>query len=187
MTSSFIDVGAKIRAYRKRKQLSLTDLSRMTGIAASNLSSIELNKSSPTLATLMKIADAFGMKAGAFVDEAIYRKAVQCPAGGGKQIKTDSPVGSVLLLTAGISLNKLEVRIISLEKRTGSIDFESTGTDRFVYCLEGRIIAQVDDEAFSLRKGDSLYLLPEAGVTFESTGPGAASFLLVSVSGRAVE
>ncbi len=55
-------VGARIRLYRRKKNLSLTDLSRLTGIAASNLSSIELNKTSPTLNTLIKIADAFDMK-----------------------------------------------------------------------------------------------------------------------------
>ena len=34
------DVGAKIRAFRQRKKLSLNDLSRATGIAPSNLSSM---------------------------------------------------------------------------------------------------------------------------------------------------
>jgi transcriptional regulator with XRE-family HTH domain len=184
MTSSFVDVGAKIRAYRKRKQLSLTDLSRMTGIAASNLSCIELNKSSPTLGTLMKIAAAFGMKAGAFLDEAMYRKAVYCPAGVGEDVQATSSEISVRLVTAGISLNKLEARIVSLEKGAGPTDFELIGTDRFVYCLAGRVIARVDDEVFSLRKGDSLYLLPEAGVTFESAGSGGSSLLVVTAAGR---
>ena len=185
MTPSFADVGAKIRAYRKRKHLSLIELSQMTGIAPSNLSSIELNKSSPTLITLMKIADAFGMKAGSFLDEALYRKAVYCPEGAEEEVQTPSSAISVRLVTAGISLNKLEARIISLERGAGPLDCESTGTDRFVYCLAGRVIARVDDDAFSLRKGDSLYLLPEAELTFEPAGSGGASFLLVSAADRA--
>ncbi len=41
MSSSEIHVGEQIRAFRKKKKLSLTDLSKITGIAASNLSSIE--------------------------------------------------------------------------------------------------------------------------------------------------
>jgi transcriptional regulator with XRE-family HTH domain len=187
MTSSFIDVGAKIRAYRKRKRLSLTDLSQITGIAASNLSSIELNKSSPTLATLMRIADAFGMKPGAFLDEAIYSEAVHCPAGAGEEVQTNQTGVSVRLVTAGISLGKLDARIITLEKGSVPVDFESVRTDRFVYCLEGRFIARADDEAFSLRAGDSLYLRAEAEVSFEPSASRRATFLLVRPVDRAAE
>lgn len=63
------DVGSKIRIFRLRKKISLNELSRMTGIAVSNLSSMELGKSSPTLSTLVKIADAFEVRAGVFLDE----------------------------------------------------------------------------------------------------------------------
>jgi len=184
MTPRFVDVGAKIRAYRKRKKLSLTDLSRLTGIAASNLSSIELSKSSPTLSTLMKIASAFGMKAGAFLDEALYRKAVHFPAGEGERIQTGSQAVAVRLITAEISLNNLEVRIITFEKATDAIKLEAAGTDRFVYCLEGRFTARVDDETFLLRKGDSLYLLPEAPMSFTAAASTKAAFLLISSNDR---
>ena len=51
MDLSEVNIGAKIRWYRKRKNISLAQLSAVTGIAASNLSSIELNKTSPTLNT----------------------------------------------------------------------------------------------------------------------------------------
>ncbi|MBI4965115.1 MAG: helix-turn-helix transcriptional regulator [Desulfomonile tiedjei] len=184
MNHSFVDVGAKIRACRKRKQLSLIDLSRITGIAASNLSSIELNKSSPTLNTLMKIASAFGMKAGAFLDEVLYQKAVHCPAGEGENIPTSSPAVSVRPVTAGIFLSRMEASIITIEMAADSYDLEAAGTDRFVYCLEGRVSARVDDETFSLSKGDSLYMLPGTSVSFKLRGAGnrKSSFLLVSAA-----
>ena len=175
-----IDVGSKIRAYRKRKKISLMDLSRITGIAASNLSSMELNKSSPTLSTLMKIASAFGVKVGAFLDETLYRKSVHCLAGEGEEIHAGSAAVSVRLVTSGISLNKMEAKIITVEKAAGSFNLEATGKDRFVYCIEGQINAQVDDETFSLAKGDSFYLLPEASVAFELGSSNEATLLLVS-------
>jgi transcriptional regulator with XRE-family HTH domain len=74
MSSSEIHVAEQIRAFRKKKKLSLTDLSKLTGIAASNLSSIELGKSSPTLNTLVKIASAFHLRAGLFLDEVCTRR-----------------------------------------------------------------------------------------------------------------
>jgi transcriptional regulator with XRE-family HTH domain len=175
-----IDVGSKIRAYRKRKKISLMDLSRTTGIAASNLSSLELNKSSPTLSTLMKIASAFGVKVGAFLDETLYRKAVHCPAGEWDEIQAGSPAVSVRLVTSGILLNKMEAKVITLKKTAGCFDLEATGTDQFVYCIEGRISARVDDETFSLAKGDSLYLLPEASAAFELGTSKEATILLIS-------
>ena len=59
MKPDAINLGANIRASRNKRKMSLTELSEKTGIAASNLSSIELGKSSPTLNTLVKIAAAF--------------------------------------------------------------------------------------------------------------------------------
>lgn len=177
-----IDVGSKIRAYRKRKKITLMDLSRITGIAASNLSSMELNKSSPTLSTLMKIASAFGVKVGAFLDETLYRKAVHCLAGEGEAIHAGSPAVSGRVVTSGISLNKMEAKILTLEKAAGSFGLEATGTDRFVYCIKGQINARVDEETFSLAKGDSLYLLPETSVAFELGASEEATILLISAT-----
>jgi len=173
-------IGAKIRAYREKKKVTLVELSKLTGIAASNLSSIELDKTSPTLSTLMKIASVFGVKVGAFLDEALYRKAVMCPA---DAIAQESETHAQVLttrLTAGVAMNRMDGRVITLSSGHDAVALEGRGTDRLVYCLEGAATLQVDEEEFFLNRGDALYLLPEASAWVTSFGSVACSLLVVS-------
>jgi transcriptional regulator with XRE-family HTH domain len=181
MAVSKIDLGRNLRAFRKKMKLSLTELSTITGIAASNLSSMELGKSSPTLETLAKLAEAFGIRAGALLDEVLYRRAVLCPRQEGEQTKTSAPGLSVSVLTEGVGLNRMESRLVLLGPSSEPIRAGSTGTDRFVYCLRGRMRAQVGEDGYLLRDGDSLYLLPEADAELGNGGSVEASFLIVNL------
>ena len=51
-------VGDKIRGFRRSKGMTLTELSEKTGLSASLLSQVENKKTSPSIATLRKIAMA---------------------------------------------------------------------------------------------------------------------------------
>jgi len=179
MKSPSAKIGAKIRAYREKRKVSLTELSRRTGIAASNLSAIELDKSSPTLGTLMKIAEAFGVKAGAFLDEALYRKAVFCS---GQTVGRGRVQGEALCesLTHDVALNRMDVRRFSLKAGAGEILVGADGTDRLVYCLDGELAIDVGDERYTLRPSDGLYLLPEASAVLVNQGSGDAIALVVN-------
>jgi len=155
-----MDVGARIRTYRNKKKLSLMELSKRTGIAASNLSSMELGKSSPTLNTLIKIASAFNMRPGQFLEEAFYRKAFLCPQGKGTELKTSFADVSAQCVTGGASFNRIEAWVVRMSAASSYASGE--GTDRFVYCLQGQLSATVEDESYVLRTGDSLYVMPDA-------------------------
>jgi transcriptional regulator with XRE-family HTH domain len=181
MPSSEINVGEQIRAFRKKKKLSLIDVSKMTGIAASNLSSIELGKSSPTLNTLVKIASAFQLRAGVFLDEVLYKNAVFCPKGKGAKVETLSSDVSIELLTNKASLNRMEARIVSLKGPDRWTPSENHSTDHFVYCLHGAVTAEVDKEIYRLDGGDGLYLLPEARVSFANRTGSESDLLIITL------
>ncbi len=184
MSDEDIDVGSKIRAYRKSKNLSLTELAQRTGIAASNLSSIELNKTSPTLGTIIKIADAFGMKTGPFLDEVLYQKAV-VSRGLEDSSEENTPSGvRQRVLTDGVMLNRMDARVIVLAQGHGGVPADTPGTDRFVYCLEGSFTAHVDREDYHLSKSDSIYLLPAAEAHLATSDESGASILIVNTPGR---
>lgn len=177
MTLSDTDVGARIRAYRKKKGLSLTELSNRTGIAASNLSSIELGKSSPTLSTLIKIAAAFNLRAGQFLEEACYKKAVLCAKGEATELQTGFANISVQSLTDDASFGRLHAEIIRMKPAGSYVPDEKT--DRFLHCLEGRFCATVEDESYTLHPGDSLYVLGDASLNLENASAADAAVLVV--------
>ena len=56
-----INIGARIRAERKAKNLSQADLERQCGLPRCRISWLEHGKAVPTLETLEKIADGLGI------------------------------------------------------------------------------------------------------------------------------
>jgi len=172
-------VGARIRLYRKKKRLSLTDLSRLTGIAASNLSSIELSKTSPTLNTLIKIADAFEMQVGAFLDEMLYGTAVFCPAVAARH-KADQAEGvSIAALTDHVQKSGLSVKTVTAESDAPSFPLDSQ-TDSFVYCLQGTADIVVHGTVHFLHPGDGIYIRAYAEATCTPTGEDELRLLTIS-------
>jgi transcriptional regulator with XRE-family HTH domain len=184
MTPSDIDIGANIRAFRQKKKLSLNELSRLTGISASNLSSMELGKSSPTLSTLTKIAAAFDMKPGAFLDEVLYRKAVLCKQADLRATPPLSDDAGLLVLTANVHSNQMEACIAELKPGTVPLGAGREGSDRLLYCLSGEVVATIDDEHYELHQGDALYLLPEAIAELSYRSGTEASLLIVTLKAR---
>jgi len=59
--TDFAFFGSHLRALREQRKLSQRALALSAGIAVSFLSKVEAGKASPTLATLMKLAEALGM------------------------------------------------------------------------------------------------------------------------------
>ncbi len=181
MPVSKIDLGRNLRAFRQKKKLSLIELSKITGIAASNLSSMELGKSSPTLETVARLAEAFGIRAGVLLDEVLFRKAVLCPRQEKEQMETSAAGVSVSSLTRAVGLNRMESKLVLLAPSSEPIRANSPGTDRFVYCLRGSVTVQVGEEGYLLLDGDSLYLLPEADAELKIAGSLEASILMVNL------
>jgi transcriptional regulator with XRE-family HTH domain len=184
MKPDSINLGANIRASRNKRKMSLIELSEATGIAASNLSSIELGKSSPTLSTLAKIAAAFDIRAGMFLDEILYKKAVFCPKGEGESLPIEPDGVSARLLTSGVALNRMESVMLTFDPSAQITRTDQGSSDRFIYCLSGEITLVVDDEAHVLSRGASVYLAPKVEARFENSGGRKATVLVVSLKDR---
>ncbi len=54
-------VGSVVQRLRKAREMSLDELSELSGVAKSIISRIERNETNPTLATMLKLADALGL------------------------------------------------------------------------------------------------------------------------------
>ena len=181
MSDAELDVGAKIRAFRKGRGISLVELAKQTGIAPSNLSSIELNKSSPTLGTLLKIAQAFGMRLGEFLDDALYSKAILCAPASDQFVEPAGARSALQRLTADATCNRMEAYLLTVSREANEIPPLKPGIDRLVYCLSGGISVDVDGRTYRLGPNHCLYLLPEASVVLAN--PEAPTTLLMVTAG----
>ena len=71
-----IDVGKRLKSIRKRKGLTLQDLSGKSGMSATAISAIERNVSSPTVNTLANIGKALGESISTLLGESEVRYVV---------------------------------------------------------------------------------------------------------------
>ena len=65
-----LDIGTQVKNLRNRRtDMTLKDLSVMTGLSKANLSQIENNLVTPPIATLLKISTALGVSIGHFFQQ----------------------------------------------------------------------------------------------------------------------
>lgn len=176
-----IDVGIRLRQLREARKVSMRALAQMSGLSANALSMIERGKTSPSVSTLYRIADALGVPVTDFFSPESSRKKVVFLKGeerprlpfmrglweglGGEQF-TGRMMPFMLTLENGAS--------------SGPSSVVHTGHE-FVYCLRGQVEYQVENQVYSLEAGDSLLFSAQLKHRWRNPG-GMASNLLIIIS-----
>lgn len=153
--------GDQIRARRKELGLSLEELAQRTGLTASFLSLVERDMSNPSLESLRHIAEALGVPPFYFSQENGGAAAVQNPVvRAAERIKITFPPGDVTseLLVPNLR-NKLEVFISHVKPSAGNIARPpQMDTEECLLVLQGAIRVVLNEQAYELHEGDSIYI-----------------------------
>lgn len=158
-----VDVGARLRALREGRRLSIRALAEASGLAVNTLSLIENGKTSPSVSTLQQIAAALAQPITAFFEPDRPRSRLIFQKSNHQQAASFSH-GSLADLGAGMAMRKLEPLLITLDPGAGSgPQLIVHPGQEFIFCLEGRIHYTVAEEDYTLEPGDSLI--------FDSTMP----------------
>jgi transcriptional regulator with XRE-family HTH domain len=154
--SMIIDVGTRLRQLRSERNKSMRALARDSGLSTNALSMIERGKTSPSVSTLHKIAEALEVPITAFFRlESTRQDIVFQPAGMRSCI--EFPKGIWEGLGGEQFTDRLEPFLLNLESggSSGRYGMLHTGSE-FVMCLEGKIEYEVEDQKYLLNPGDSL-------------------------------
>ena len=163
-------IGARIRAERSRRGLTVRGLARDIGVSASLISQIETNKSKPSVSTLYAITSALGMSLADLLDHA-------GPDRGGSMATT--------ALTAMLAAN----RVVGPELKKITLGRNVTGPDRDRPV--GPLVTPTERELISLDSGvtwERLGQVPGAQVdfllvTYQSGGTSSSSGELMRHAG----
>ena len=174
-----VDVGGMLRQLRQERGMSMRALARASGLSTNALSMIERSRTSPSVSTLYKIADALGVPITAFFrleppkQEIVFRKANQrsrmtFPRGNWEGLGGESFVGGVepLLLTLETGAN------------SGQFTMLHTGHE-FVMCLKGVLEYEVEKERFLLEPGDSLLFAAQLQHRWRNINKGMTTAIIV--------
>lgn len=159
-------VGEKINQIREMKKVSLEELAERSGMDITIIQKIEQEKNIPSLAPLIKIARALGVRLGTFLDDSdSYGPVVVRSGEYQKGMRFTSQPGETREHLNFFSLafdkagRNMEPFIIDIEPGLQS-DYmlSSHEGEEFIYVLDGEVEINYGKEIYQLGKGDSIYL-----------------------------
>lgn len=158
-------VGEKIKSLRQTKDISVTELAERSGLAEEQIKRIENNVDLPSLAPLIKIARALGVRLGTFLDDQTEQGAVICRkeetedtisfSNNAMDLRTHMRYHS---LAKSKSDRHMEPFIVDVEP-TEEINFSlsSHEGEEFIYVMEGAIEVCHGKQCHIIQAGDSVF------------------------------
>jgi len=159
-------VGGKIKQIREMKKVSLEELASRSGMEITIVQKIEQEKNVPSLAPLIKIARALGVRLGTFLDDSDSYGPVVVRSGEyqkGARFTSQSSEAREHLNFFSLAFDKagrnMEPFIVDIEPgQQSDYMLSSHEGEEFIYVLEGEIEINYGKEVYWLAKGDSIYL-----------------------------
>ncbi len=174
-----VDVGQRLRDVRTEVGLTIRDLARKSGLNVNTLSMIENGKTSPSLETLQQLSFALETPIAAFFEQSTppnkvaHYKANQRPS-------MSFANGVLEDLGAGMPRRGAEAFLVTLSPYSSSGENPIVHTGReIVFCLEGQLTYTIEDQAFLLAPGDSLFFEAHLPHGWQNTGAIPTRVLLV--------
>ena len=163
-----VAIGREVRAYRKKKNITVADLSETTGLSIGMLSKIENGNTSPSLTTLQSLANALSVPLTSFFrgfEE--ERAAVHTKAGEGVELEREGTranhqynlLGHIGANSSGVIV---EPYLITLNAESDVFPTFQHGGIETIYMLEGEVDYLHGEKVYSLKPGDTLFFDADA-------------------------
>ncbi len=161
-----ITVGEKIKQIREMKKVSLEELADRSGMDITMIQKIEEEKNVPSLAPLIKIARALGVRLGTFLDDSNSFGPVVVRSGQyhkGARFTSQPSESREHLNFFSLAFDKvgrnMEPFIVDIEPGLQpDYVLSSHEGEEFIYVLDGDVEINYGKEIYTLAKGDSIYL-----------------------------
>ena len=165
-----IDVGGRLRELRQGRDMSMRALARASGLSTNALSMIERAKTSPSVSTLYKLAEALEVPITAFFRAEPERKPVVfCRAS--ERSRVEFELGLWEGLGGELFTGHVEPFMLFLEPGASSGPYGMLHTGHeFVMCLSGQLEYAVEEEVYLLNPGDSLLFAAQLSHSWHNPG-----------------
>lgn len=165
------DLGATIRRLREERNLSLKEVAARSGLTPSFLSQVERNLTSPSVASLRKVAQAFDVPLTALFQGPTLPEDHVVRRNERRQLIHPRRQWRDYLLTPNLT-GKLQVILSVIEPGGGSGDepYAHDSDEECVVVLRGRLEFWVGSDWYLLEEGDSIVF--ESRIPHRNSNPG---------------
>lgn len=176
MKSLNLIIGNKLKDIRNKRNLSLDEVAKLTGVSKAMLGQIERGQSNPTVSTLWKIATGLKVPFSFFTDEdqddlkVIYQKDIN-------PIIEDNNRMKLYPIFPFDAKNGLEIFTIELEPGCNHISTpHDDGVEEYIIVTEGEIEVTINERKFILQKGNSIRFMANKPHTYKNINQDKATF-----------
>ncbi len=174
-------IGEKIHQLRKKNNISLVELSSMSGVQVATLSRIENKKMVGTLESHINIAKALGIDVTELYQDINDLQDSGLNAQEPVEIFTHQDSFTVELLTKDVLRKKMMPTLVHLKpKGTTQVEQYKLTTERFLYALKGDAQLIIKDKTYTLKQGTSMYFNASLPHQFSNSSKETVSLLCVT-------
>jgi len=158
-------VGAKLTTLRESLGLSVDELAERCACDATTIRQLEAGEVAPSLAPLIKLTRALGVRLGTILDDdssigpVITRAGEASEVARVRDLETGLGTGTLdfFSLAAGKAARHMEPFVITVHPGGGK-ELSAHEGEEFIYVLEGTVDIEYGKNTYSLSSGDSIYL-----------------------------
>ncbi len=182
------DLGTKLKGIREQRELSVEQLAQMSQVAPEMIEELEKGLLAPSLAPLLKLARALGVRLGTFLDDAPKSEPVVVKSGktdhvmrfSGDKGPADKSTLDFFSLGAEKKDRHMEPFLINVKPKDAEGEkLSSHEGEEFIYILKGQIEVCYGKENYTLEAGDSIYYDSVIPHYVHAQGDGEAQILAV--------
>ncbi|PSL51977.1 XRE family transcriptional regulator [Saccharothrix carnea] len=166
-------VGGRLRAIRKQREATLTDVATQTGISVSTLSRLESGRRRPTLELLLPLAEAYGVQ----IDELIGAPPTGDPRIHLRPVRRKGMTFIPLTRRAG---GPQAFKVIIPARRVTAEQKSHEGYE-WMYVLNGRLRLLLGDQDLVLAEGEVAEFDTRVPHWFDSADPDAPVEVLILI------
>lgn len=153
-----IIVGNNLQELRKKMQLTLQEVSELTGVSKSMLGEIERGTASPTITVLWKIAGGLKIPFTVLVNE--KKPSITLVRSGDMEALLGEDDFRISTIFKYDPDKKFEIFLLQLEPGSyHSSQGHNKGLEEYILLFEGELVVKVGEETLELKAGDSLHFV----------------------------
>jgi transcriptional regulator with XRE-family HTH domain len=154
-----MNIGSSLKKIRLHKEYTITEVAQRINVSVSLLSQIENGKITPSLQSLEDLLKFYAVNFSDFFKQVEQKKYIHVREAETETMENTDHGFKLTLLASKLQNNALESFIVDISPGAGlelaRLDDEING-ERFIYGMSGTVEMILDDESFSINKGDSI-------------------------------
>lgn len=174
-----LGIDIRVREQRKKRNLTLAELSKRTGISISFLSQIESGKGVMTLVTLKKIAQALDIPMKELFSESQEDEAVIRFCSDKDITSLQNNYRRLDIRSGKFAGRKMDAFVLTMDPHFSRFEETRHVGEEFYYILHGVCIVHLNGKEYQIGEGESIHF--PSTLTHKLENPGEEELTMVSV------